>query len=760
MRLWIHRLGSLRIAIILLILILSALAAATIVEALHGTPAAQSLVYHALWFQTLLGLLGLNIVCSLIDLWPWGPMRIGFALTHGSILIVLAGAFITDHFKLEGQLRLWEGESSSVYSLRPDDPSQSPRQARLPFSVRLDAFEIDVYPGTRRPAMFRSRVTVSDQQRSGQAYVIEMNHELSYAGYKLFQSSYQQTPERDQSVLTVSHDPGQGVVFAGYWVLLLGMLTVLGTRILQRRMRLQIGPAPSRPGAAGLTIGLLLLACALQSGTSAAASLADSQTTETLRRLPVQHDGRVMPLDTVAREAVFNVTGQRRWPGTDPVALVLGWAFDPNGWAHEPLVQVGGAELRRAAGLAGETHASFAELVNNQRILDLIRQARAQAEREEPLPPLLSQAQKLEDRLIWMQEFLERSILRVEPARDPNATWAVPAHLHSISDLLQVQKTSPPPYVSTQRIGIELNYNRVRPARLAWWILVAASLVALLALKLDRIWLDRLAAAGLVAGLAVMSWGLWARWQIAGRIPASNIYESLLFLGWGVAGFALVVLIFLRSRVILFNAATMAGLTMALADCLPIDPFVHPMPPALSGTPWLAIHVPIIMLSYSVLALGVLVAHMQIGCHLFLRRPSDLPLRLSDLLYWYIQIGSLLLIAGIVTGSIWGASSWGRYWGWDPKEVWSLVAFLAYLAILHARMDRWIGPFGVAAWSIVAFWTIVMTYLGVNFVLATGLHSYGFGGSGVVRWMTLIGLLEGAFLAAAYWKRKPTAVLS
>ncbi len=125
----------------------------------------------------------------------------------------------------------------------------------------------------------------------------------------------------------------------------------------------------------------------------------------------------------------------------------------------------------------------------------------------------------------------------------------------------------------------------------------------------------------------------------------------------------------------------------------------------------------------------------------------DLAARWSQLLYYYIHIGSILLIAGILTGSIWAASSWGRYWGWDPKEVWSLVAFLAYMAILHARFDEQIHAFGVAVSSIAAFWTILMTYLGVNYVLAAGLHSYGFGSSNLVAIMAVIAAAEIAFLA-------------
>jgi cytochrome c-type biogenesis protein CcsB len=294
----------------------------------------------------------------------------------------------------------------------------------------------------------------------------------------------------------------------------------------------------------------------------------------------------------------------------------------------------------------------------------------------------------------------------------------------------------------------EATYNRVRPSRLAWWILAAAAMLSLLAWNLRRRWLDALSIAGLLAGFGVMTWGLAVRWQVAGRIPASNMYESMLFLGWGVALFALVAVVFLRNRLVIFNATAMAALTMVLTDCLPVDPFIHPVPPVLAGTIWLAIHVPIIMISYSVLALGVLVAHMQIGLQIFAPRRHRLSATMGDLLYWYIHVGSILLIAGILTGSIWASSSWGRYWGWDPKEVWSLIAFLAYLAILHGRFERLIGSFGVAAISIIAFWTIIMTYVGVNFVLASGLHSYGFGSSAVVRWLLTVGTAEGLFLGA------------
>jgi cytochrome c-type biogenesis protein CcsB len=352
---------------------------------------------------------------------------------------------------------------------------------------------------------------------------------------------------------------------------------------------------------------------------------------------------------------------------------------------------------------------------------------------------------------VWLQRFLDHDVIRAIPnPADPDAIWTVP-DVHSAAGLAALASgPRPAAWPSKAAIEREITYNAVRPTRVAWIVLLAALVLSIAAGRTGSRLVDGLALAALVAGVAVMTWGIATRWAVAGRFPAANMYESLLFLGGGVGFFAVIAFALLRSRLVVLNASVMAAVTMALTDLLPIDGFIHPVPPVLAGTPWLAIHVPIIMVSYSVLALGVVIAHMQVGFTIFAPRREETIRRMADLLYWYTMVGSILLVTGIMTGSIWAASSWGRYWGWDPKEVWSLVAFLAYAAILHARWDQVIGPFGVAAISILAFQTILMTYLGVNFVLGTGLHSYGFGDSPVVRWMVITAVAELAFLAWGY----------
>jgi len=624
---------------------------------------------------------------------------------------------------------------------------------KLPFAVRLEAFEIDYYEGTRRPAQFRSRVTVEDPVSGRETpAVIEMNRELAYGGYKFFQSSYRETPDRDQTILSVSKDPGEPIVFLGYFGLVIGMIVVLSTRIAERRRA-------ARPaGATAALVGLALLAAA--PARAQVPPLPAPADVEALRRLPVQHDGRVMPLDTLAREAVWNVTGKRSVWGVDPVAMALGWALEPQAWVIQPIVPVKDDRLAAEIDLPpGTRWSSFQALARNERLNRLMSAAQAAEQQERPLAPLEKAAQKVEGRLLWMQTFLNRDAPRVVPAAKAGDAWTAPEHLHSAADLRAALDSGVSAgRLAPERVSVELLYNRARPTRLAWWVLTLSLLLSIAAMVLERRALDAAAGALLVAGFAVMSWGIWMRWQVAGRIPASNMYESLLFLGWGVGAFAVIATVLWRNRIVVLNAAAGAALTMALTDLLPMDRFVHPMPPVLSGTYWLAIHVPIIMVGYAVLALGMVVAHMQIGVEAFAPARRSIALKMAELQYFYIHIGSILLVAGILTGSMWAASSWGRYWGWDPKEVWSLVAFLAYVAILHARAERLIGRFGVAAWSIVAFQTILMTYLGVNFVLASGLHSYGFGDSSVVRAMVATALVEALFVGVAWARlRKATA---
>jgi cytochrome c biogenesis factor len=117
-----------------------------------------------------------------------------------------------------------------------------------------------------------------------------------------------------------------------------------------------------------------------------------------------------------------------------------------------------------------------------------------------------------------------------------------------------------------------------------------------------------------------------------------------------------------------------------------------------------------------------------------------------------MQFGVVLIAAGTILGGIWADYSWGRFWGWDPKEVWALIVLLCYVAILHGRLTGWIGQFAYAAWSVVAFLSVLMAWYGVNFILGVGLHSYGFSTGGFTAVMTFVAV-QGAYVGFVALRR-------
>lgn len=767
-------LASLKLTVGLLIVIAIVLSWATIVESLQGAEAGQA-IYNAFWFYGLQGVFSLNIIAALWERWPKNRYRVGFVITHASMLLIFAGALVTLTQAKSGDLQLWEGESADFFQRHQRG---FPEMAvTMPFTVRLDAYEMDYYPGTMRPANFRSRVTVIEKGGKETKHVIHMNHPLRHSGYMLFQSSYHIEEGREMSVLLVSKDPGMPIVFYGFYLLMLGMCVVLFTRIVQFQEAERVRAAGKKSGL-GVPIvvrGLILGAMALSLGAAGVASAQEHQheaapsehrhgppqvapaaLVETLRRMPVQHDGREMPFDTEARESVRLITGQRVFDGIDPVAMVMGWQMDQHGWLEAPIIKVD-AHVVQLMGLApGTKHVSFTQLLQSQPLRAAIGPAIQRAQAEQPQQPGDKSLLKLDERITVFDSFLRAEGIFAIPSLERQSQWTAPSNPSDPAAFAaieaQVRPNAPAFYPSRALIDIELRYNSINPVGLAWMLLLPAAIAAGMTLNRDRFRLRLVSIVLTLCGFAVMTAGIAMRWQFAGRIPASNMYESMMFLGWGVGLFG-VVAMFFKNRIPTFNAAAMSALTMFLLDRLPMDPFVHPMAPVLSGTPWLAIHVPIIMVSYSTFAIATFLAHAQLGVELFRPNDREAVQKWAGILYWYLMVGSILLVAGIITGSIWASESWGTYWGWDPKEVWSLVAFLAYMAILHARSDGQMGAFGVALWSIVGFWTILMTYLGVNFVLGTGMHSYGMGSSNIVRSMLMVGGVEALFLFLCWYQR-------
>ena len=310
---------------------------------------------------------------------------------------------------------------------------------------------------------------------------------------------------------------------------------------------------------------------------------------------------------------------------------------------------------------------------------------------------------------------------------------------------------SPDIYPKDSVLQREVNFSSFRPFSKAWKIYAIALLVLLLGLSFKQLDLYSGAVGIFLTGLFIQGYGFITRMEIAGRPPVTNMYESVVWVGFGIAAIALVFELIYRAKYYLLAAAPLSILCLLLADSLPavLDPSIAPLVPVLRDNFWLSIHVPTITLSYASFALAMGLGHIILGHYLVAPQSFQRISNLSKFNYRVLQIGVLLLTTGIILGGIWAHFSWGRFWGWDPKETWALIALMCYIVPLHGRLVGWLADFGMAVISVICFNAVLMAWYGVNFVLGTGLHSYGFstGGSELIVG-TLVGL-DLLFVAAA-----------
>ena len=217
-------LGSLRIAIAVLMALGIVCTVATFYESSHGTPAAQRVFYHTGWFAALLALLAVNIAASMMLRFPWKSHQTGFVFAHIGVLLILAGSLVSLHFGLDANLALYEGQSSRWIERAGADPERPlPGDAiDLPFEVTLVDFRSDRYPGSRMAATYESLVRVDDPERGSFDHLISMNKPLHHRGYVFFQASFVEGRPM-MSILSVARAPGLPVVYLGTTLLCLGV---------------------------------------------------------------------------------------------------------------------------------------------------------------------------------------------------------------------------------------------------------------------------------------------------------------------------------------------------------------------------------------------------------------------------------------------------------------------------------------------------------------------------------------------------------
>ena len=223
--------------------------------------------------------------------------------------------------------------------------------------------------------------------------------------------------------------------------------------------------------------------------------------------------------------------------------------------------------------------------------------------------------------------------------------------------------------------------------------------------------------------------GLIARWFISGHAPWGDAYESMIYVAWATMGVGL--LFAKKSDLTVASTAFVSSMILMIAHWNWMDPSIANLVPVLDSY-WLMIHVSVIVGSYGPFTLGMILGIVSLILMIFLTKKNKeiIKLKLKELTIineLSLTVGLIMLTIGNFLGGMWANESWGRYWGWDPKETWALISILIYAFVLHMRLiPKLRGNWLFNLMSIIAFASIMMTYFGVNFYLV-GLHSYASG---------------------------------
>jgi cytochrome c-type biogenesis protein CcsB len=275
---------------------------------------------------------------------------------------------------------------------------------------------------------------------------------------------------------------------------------------------------------------------------------------------------------------------------------------------------------------------------------------------------------------------------------------------------------------------LEYKYDKMQLMKLTL-LLTLAALAALVLFKKFTI------ALGLSAlTLLIQTVYLIMRVYISGRAPVTNMYETVLFSGYGGLLLAMIIGHYKKEKAFIYMGLgyNVCCLFMINFAGSMVSESISPLVPVLRDNFWLSTHVTTIIISYGALALSWVMANTIIIKKFFSKLSKADEIYYNDLIYTSLKYGITLLAAGIILGGVWADYSWGRFWGWDPKETWSLIVLCIYMAILHGKYTAWIPSHRFAHLIAGAFMSVMMAWFGVNYILASGLHSYGFSEGGAI----------------------------
>lgn len=728
-----------RCAFTLLGVLVAAMAVATFVGNSKGTGYVTAHIYYSWWFAALW--LAMTW-CGLVWLWHTHPLRtraewrgnIHLWLVHGSLCLILLGASVSALTSWSGQVHLRKGEKTAVYM---SDEEGNPYK-RLPFSMELVQFDVSTHSGTQMASDYISRV-----RADGREYLVSMNKVASVEGVRLYQASYDS--DGLGSVLLLRCDRwGQPLTCAGYAMLLVSLAVMLFAP--------NGGMRGAWRGLHGLPLAAFLFMVA--SGAFAQGGGGESLTPRVLPRdvagefgrLNVSYGGRICPVQTLAQDFCRKVYGKPHYKNFSAEQVMTGWLFWPDEWNCVPVIRVKSRVLRNR--LDVESVASF-----NDFFLDGYR-----------LGPMLSAndalgraAREVDDRVMLVYSLRRGELFKFFPIeKDGKTVWITPTETKTASDNVSKKDRDFISNIFTRMFQDALSGNNAKVAQGVRAISMfqknhgGNTLPTAGKVRAERIynsfdlpaWLYRL---NLSIGLLLFFLSLRPKWNVArwakvcafagaagwlgltasmalrcivsGRLPLGNGHETMLTVAWFVMLVGALLWRKAKDTPALYSMPFLAsGFFLLVASLSQSGAEITQLMPVLNS-PLLSMHVSIIMLSYALLSFTFLISLAA------LVRPADaVRLRWQSLVILYPAVA--LLAAGIFVGAVWANVSWGRYWGWDPKEVWALVTLLVYIVPLHSSsIPRMRQTRIYHIYLAIAFATVLMTYFGVNYVLV-GLHSY------------------------------------
>lgn len=659
----------------------------------------------------------------------------------------------------------------------------------LPFSVHLNDFQLEKYPGSESAMSYASEVTIIDKDTKFD-FRIFMNNILDYRGFRFFQSSYSITDEYEETVLSVNHDYwGTFITYVGYtllYICLILMVVMKNTRMADLRKRLKDVELKKSKF---LTIALLFISTILfsqqhnhqlndsQIDSLLTKNMVSKEHADKFGRIVIQDaGGRMKPVNTFASELLRKVSKQDTYKGYDADQVLLSLTINPYAWFEIPVIYLekGNTKVRTILGV--DEDAKYARLADffNEMGQYKLQTYQEEANKKNNKGKFEKDIVNIDKRVNLLYSALGGSILNILPIKDDkNNKWVTPHetqllnytgkdsiaaksfHMYALSlqesistnnyklsdelldGLFTIQKKfGAKVYPKESQITYEILYNNydVFKKLFSYYMYIGVLMFLFVIIQIFKnnkliSYLIKGSIALIILFFVMHTLGLATRWYISGRAPWSNAYESVIFVAWATMFFGLI--FGKRSSLTIASTAFLTSMILMIAHWNWMDPEIANLPPVLNSY-WLMIHVSVIVASYGPFALGMILGLVSLLLMIFTtdKNKDKLDITISELTTineMALIVGLVLLTIGNFLGGQWANESWGRYWGWDAKETWALISIMVYAFVLHMRLVPGLkGRFAFNFATVLAFGSILMTYFGVNFYLS-GLHSYASG---------------------------------